>query len=320
MPEIVILEADAGQVPRLKQCRSLKSLDDVLPDDDQSREWRRVIAAFHSAGLKGAGQTIAVIDTGYDPKTRLLSPAILKGGCVDLTGEGLPDQNGHGTSVSLLLRACAPEANLIHIKAFDKNGVCAGKNASQRESVFEKALTLARDHGAHLLNISAGLHRSTHDESDYGHHAGVCLCPMCTKAKQIAIEAGVSIFAAGGNQGRSNRSGGDDWWCPANAPCVVPVFGFAGGQPIYDPWSVYPTGIGAAGNVRPGQKGGWRARGILQEIWHYLTESRPPWVGNSFATPLVTGTAALVRQIFALCGMKRPFQPNTPDSKNAHTF
>lgn len=319
MRDIVILEGRIDGPSRLTECRALASLHDVLPNDEVSGEWRAVLNAFHRAGLQGEGQTIAVIDTGYDPKTPLLEPGILRDRSIDLTEEGIDDVHGHGTSVSLILRACAPEAKIIHVKAFGKAGRCHGASGQMPDAVFEQALVEARDRGANIINISAGLNRSTRDKVDYGHNAAICICPICTTAKKIVLDTGISIFAASGNDGRSTRTGGDDWWCPSNAPCVVPVVGYADGKPIYDPWHAHPVGVVASGVVHPAARKRQWIPAWMRRMLDYFTDPAV-WHGSSMATPMIAGTAALVRQAFALLGEENPNAHSKRSPKEAITF
>ena len=84
---------------RIRRLRKLSSLAEILPTDDVSKEWRKILNAFHEADIKGEGQTVVIIDSGFDEKNPLIQKSIVMEKCFDFTGEGLSDKNGHGTMV-----------------------------------------------------------------------------------------------------------------------------------------------------------------------------------------------------------------------------
>lgn len=140
-------------------------------------------AMFEAFAWSDAPVVMAVVDTGvctdYPPLTgRILDQ-------VDLTGEGVVDENGHGTSVTAVLLAHnSPRAEVISVKALDRRGdgsigrLCLG---------MWKAAELLRGRGS-IINLSAG-RRTPSCEGD---------CPLCSTAKQIEAE-GFMVLAAAGN-------------------------------------------------------------------------------------------------------------------------
>jgi subtilisin family serine protease len=72
----------------------------TLPADDSALKWRELVRDFHRANIRGQGQIIAVVDSGFDARHPVLKNSV--SGQLDLTGEGIQDLSGHGTLVSLL--------------------------------------------------------------------------------------------------------------------------------------------------------------------------------------------------------------------------
>lgn len=108
------------------------------------RIWEAISTA-HSAGSRGSGKVIAVIDIGFDatmlPADRIhpastISPWIAH-----------PDRGRHGTAVALIALAAAPEAKLLLIDVREGERFGVIKTAA--------AITAAAERGATVTNISA---------------------------------------------------------------------------------------------------------------------------------------------------------------------
>ena len=115
----------------------------------------------------GKGVRIALIDTGVKDMDN-----------IDLTGEGADDDNGHGTKMAEAIRANAPDADIISIKALGKNG--RGKLSN-----ILTAVQYAKDQGAEIVNMSFSMKDNNN-----------------TKAlKKVMRSAGITFVASAGNNG-----------------------------------------------------------------------------------------------------------------------
>ncbi len=116
---------------------------------------------------RGAGQRIAVIDTGVSRHRRL--PDVVPGGDYVSTGDGTQDCDAHGTLVAGIIAAAAdsksdgfsgiaPEATLISIR--QSSAKFAPATDRSRSGVGDvdtmaKAVRTAADLGASVINISS---------------------------------------------------------------------------------------------------------------------------------------------------------------------
>ncbi|BBY58843.1 type VII secretion-associated serine protease [Mycolicibacterium sarraceniae] len=274
---------------------------------------------------QGAGQTVAVIDTGVRPGPRL--PNVIGGGDYLSGGDGLTDCDGHGTLVAGIIggqpgpdgfSGVAPGARVLSIRQtsprFSPNA--GGKDpaavqASVEIETLARAVVRAADLGATVINISTA----------------ACLAPdrlgdqqtLGAALRYAAIDKDVVIVSAAGNSGgsavgapgmecTSNPVGDparrDDprnwagvtsvsvpsWW----QPYVLSVAALsADGQPadftMAGPW----VGIAAPGR---------NVVSVSNDTTGGLANGMPdgrggmaPLDGTSFAAAYVAGTAALVR-------------------------
>jgi subtilisin family serine protease len=225
---------------------------------------------------KGAGVTIAIIDTGVDGTVKELVGAVTGG--TDFSGKGAPngqkpvgDENpahgtlvaslaaGRGTSPGAGVIGSAPEANIMAISI--------GFNGGQVSSDDQIALAVryAVDQGADVINLS--LTRETLD------------WPLSwDSAFLYAMDNDVVVVAAAGNRGSGTTSVG----APATMPGVLTVAGVdANGVASFNA-STQGITIGVAA---PSEG----LVGVAPGGAHVL------WNGTSGATPIVAGIVALVR-------------------------
>ncbi len=116
---------------------------------------------------RGAGQRVAVIDTGVSPHHRL--PKLVPGGDYVFTGNGIQDCDAHGTVVAGIIAAApdsnadgfsgvAPDVTVISIRqssakfapADDRSGTGFGD-----VDTMAKAVRTAADMGASVINVSS---------------------------------------------------------------------------------------------------------------------------------------------------------------------
>ncbi|GIH92541.1 S8 family serine peptidase [Planobispora siamensis] len=185
----------------------------------------------HAAGVRGAGQTIAVIDTGIDADHPALNGKVVEQACfsaADGTVESLCP-NGqtadpgsadaetakcvhdganlcdHGTHVAGIAHAVAPDADIVAVQVFSRDNDCLGDGSGEVcLTAYESSLLLALDHVARLKDSRPGL-VSANLSLGGGLFEGSCddvaeLQSM--KEKVDALRArGVAVAAAAGNDG-----------------------------------------------------------------------------------------------------------------------
>ena len=218
----------------------------------------------------GAGVTVAVLDSGVDANHADLKGQVLPGAdFVDGSTDGRKDPVGHGTTVAALIagraddasgvEGVAPGAKILPVRVLDAH------NRYRDARDVAKALRWAVDHGADVVNMSLG---------------GGARSSALADAIDYADQHGVVVVACTGNQISGQP---DDVWYPARQPGVVAVAGLAEGGDQPTLWSGTLTGpdtvlVAPAVNMLGAKPGGyWRVQ------------------GTSFAAPLVSATAALIR-------------------------
>ncbi|GHD83924.1 type VII secretion-associated serine protease mycosin [Salinibacterium amurskyense] len=225
---------------------------------------------------KGAGVTIAVIDTGVDGTVKELVGAVTGG--TDFSGQGSSngqtpvgdDNPAHGTLVASLAAGrgtgtgagvigAAPAANILAISI----GFTGGPISSDDQ--IAQAVRYAVDQGADVINLS--LTRETLD------------WPVSwDSAFLYAMDNDVVVVAAAGNRGSGTTSVG----APATMPGVLTVAGVdVNGVASFNA-STQGITIGVAA---PSED----LVGVAPGGSHVL------WNGTSGATPIVAGIVALVR-------------------------
>lgn len=225
---------------------------------------------------RGAGVTIAVIDTGVDGRVPELQGAVVGGS--DFSGLGTADgqtpvgsvNSNHGTMVASLAAGrgtgpgsgvigSAPEAGILALS------IGFGEGNSSSDDQIAAAVRYAVDQGADIINMS--LTRNTLDWPE-----------TWDDAFRYAMENDVVVVAAAGNRG----SGTTEVGAPATMPGVLTVAGTdAFGQASFDSSSQGITiGVAAPSEDLVGTAPGGD---------HLI------WSGTSGATPIVSGIVALVR-------------------------
>ncbi len=191
------LDVVAVEAPSFAQ--ALETPPPAEPSDpDVDQQWAMFafpFSALWSCG-KGAGITVAVVDSGVqanhpDLSGRVRPGAAIVNGVVQ-TGSGGTDVNGHGTHVAGIVGAgengvgivgIAPRATILPVRVLDEQGV--GPNSD-----IGKGITWAVDHGAQVINVSIG--------SD-------TKAASVTTAVSYAVAHGVVVVAAAGNGGPSGN-------------------------------------------------------------------------------------------------------------------
>ena len=247
-------------------------------------------------GFTGKGQTIAVIDSGIFPHADLKDRVV---GWLDLAnGKSKPaDSWGHGTHVAGIaagsgkksggqVKGVAPEANLVGVRI-----------SSVEQAIEGLDWVVAHKDEFHVgvVNISLGDTATQSAKSD----------PWC-QAVQRAIDAGLTVVVAAGNEG---ERGIQSIATPGIAPNAITVGG-VDDQGTSDPADDTPYRDGSKGptpfdhlikpdvvapalcvysTLSPGA-------GLDDLSKPHLGGDYIPMAGTSMATPAVAGLVALLKQ------------------------
>ncbi|NWJ73942.1 type VII secretion-associated serine protease mycosin [Pseudonocardia sp. ICBG1122] len=225
---------------------------------------------------RGAGVTVAVVDTGVDAATpQLAGGRVLPGVDVSSTptpsaaGRADSDCPGHGTFVAGIVAAApmagagfvgvAPDAEILPVRVT----AAGGGDGSLTTASLAAGIRVAVDLGARVINVSAST-----DVND----------PQLEAAVRDAVARDAVVVASAANGARS----GDAVTYPASYPEVLAVGAVdaAGRHAEFSETGPY-LGLVAPGvdvvSIGPGGAGQWRGS------------------GTSYAAPFVAGSAALVR-------------------------
>ncbi|HEU4887362.1 MAG TPA: S8 family serine peptidase, partial [Thermoanaerobaculia bacterium] len=245
----------------------------------------RADEVWSTLGTRGAGITIAIIDTGIDYNHSALGggfgPAFKVIGGYDFVNddEDPIDDHGHGTHVAGIAAAnseellgVAPDAQLVAFKVLGRNG---SGHASNIIAAIERCLDPNGDGDfsdrVHVVNLSLGGAGNPED-------------PQST-ALDTAVGAGIVFVAAAGNLRETQTIGS-----PGTAERAITVgaadtdgtvAGFSSRGPNSVHYSIKPDVTAPGVDVRSAKMGG----GTIA------------FPGTSMASPHVAGTAALLRAV-----------------------
>src|SRR4029077_14769335 len=184
---------------------------------------------------RGAGQTVAIIDTGV-ARHRLL-PHLISGGDYVSTGDGTDDCDGHGTVVAGIIGAesdsegsafsgIAPDATLVSVRQ-SSNKFRAADDPSGSGfgdvDTLARAVRAAADMGATVINVSSVACLPT--------DGGLDDRPLGAALAYAVDVKNVVVVAAAGNVGGPGQ-------CPEQNPSSDPA---RPGQPDWDRVSVVVT-------------------------------------------------------------------------------
>lgn len=238
-------------------------------DSVRSEQWH--LETLNVAGAwtyaSGAGVTVAVIDSGVDADHVDLQGQVLRGlDLVEAKGDADTDLVGHGTTVSAIIAGkaddagvigIAPKAKILPVRVLDQ------ENRYDDAMIVAKGVRWAVDHGAQVINLSLG-----------GSGSSAALAA----ALDYAFAKDVVVIACTGNASASSTSG---VWYPAREPGVLAVAGMERDGDVL--WSGSITGKETVVTAPATQLVGARPSGY----WRVQ--------GTSFAAPMVSGVAALIR-------------------------
>lgn len=196
------------------------------------------VGSVHADGVTGAGQRIAVLDTGVWHEHPVIRASLDE--AIDLTGEGPDDQSGHGTVSALIALSAAPQARLVSIKVLDRRG----RGSKQR---LIDGLERARSAGLRTINLSAGVF----DTSCRGD------CALCA-ATRACNDAGSLVVAAAGNRAGVTACPAKLAFLPGEPGFAVAAYDLRAGRLIHDSGSgsfAGPAGTFELVPVGAGQEG-----------------------------------------------------------------
>ena len=156
----------------------------------------------YDLGATGAGVRVAVIDTGINPNLPEFVGRVDPASQDVVAGRGLVDTQGHGTMVSGVIAAnrdsvymhgVAPQAMIVSLNVGDPAGCRPGTSDCFFDTAIDDAIDLARTSGARIVNMSFG------DEEG--------MTAEVWPAIQRAVDAGLIIVMAAGNDGTPNPNG-----------------------------------------------------------------------------------------------------------------
>lgn len=277
----VVTLTTVGRMAAVQAVRSLQTDDatsavgiagrvEVTTNDPQfAQQWAFTNLQLPTAWLqsRGAGVTVAVVDTGVDTAHPDLAANLVPG--VDVIGSRvssiMSDPNGHGTHVSGTIAAVtdnaigvagvAPLAKVMPVRVLDADG-------SGYTSDVAEGIAYAADHGAGVVNLSLG---GSSDD------------PVLRQAVTYAQSRDVLVVAAAGN----SRTSGNATNYPAAIPSVTAVAATASTN-VDASFSNFGSYVDIAA---PGVS----IRSTIPD------SSYASWSGTSMATPHVAAVAALVR-------------------------
>ena len=246
---------------------------------------------------------MAVIDTGVQPHPRL--PAVVAGGDYVSTGDGNQDCDGHGTIVAGIIAAAgardgftgiAPEVTLISIRQSSTKFAPAATPSNPGigdVTTLAMAVRTAADMGASVINISSvACAESAFDDRALG----------AALSYAVDVKDAVVVTAAG-NVGGAGQ-------CPAQNTSPQPAV--IASPAWYDDYVLAVGSVNADGAASAfSLNGPWvdvAARGeavvSLDRAGPGLVDTMPgpagpvPISGTSYAAPVVSALAALVRSRF----------------------
>lgn len=129
-----------------------------------------VKAAYHAMGIKGAGITIALIDSGCNIRDNRITR---------VPGFDAADAEGHGSMIAALLLEWLPECRILSYNI--KGGTAFGSNTNALRDILQRA----KQGGRYLVNIS----------QDFGYDADH------EQLINKLVARNVPVFAAAGNDG-----------------------------------------------------------------------------------------------------------------------
>nr|WP_234318223.1 type VII secretion-associated serine protease mycosin [Streptomyces sp. NRRL S-244] len=253
-------------------------------DGIRDRQWGLTALRAEEAWgtTRGAGVTVAVLDTGVDATHPDLAGQVLDGADLIGMGAGRGDRSWarHGTAMAGIIAGhghggnrrqgvlgIAPQAKILPVRVILEEGDPGRAKARESKGgALAEGIRWAADHGANVINLSLG------DDSDSAHHEAAE-----DEAVQYALAKGVVVVASAGNGGRQ----GDHASYPAAYPGVIAV-----------------TAVDRGGQKAAFSTSNWYATVSAPGVDVVIADPDRSYYegwGTSAASAFVSGAAALVK-------------------------
>ncbi len=243
---------------------------------------------------RGAGQIIAVVDTGVDFSHPDLQGQLLPGYDFVDNDASPVDQNGHGTLIAGIIAAVtgnsvgvasvAPKAKILPVRVL-------GPDGSGSSTAVAAGITWAVQHGATIVNLSLA-------QETGANNTPLLRAPAVDAAIKGAAKAGAVVVVAAGN---SPTGGSSQTAYDATTPGVIVVgASVKNNQPAA--YSDHGPGLdvlapGGGSSTDPSANGCTQDQSIVSTWWNPNTKrsSYGGGCGTSMAVAFVSGVAALLR-------------------------
>jgi subtilisin family serine protease len=239
-------------------------------------ELLRIGADIARTRATGVGVRVALIDTGVVANHLALQGHIEPGGWDYVDGDGDPtdapnglddDEDGlvdegfgHGTFISSLILAIAPDVTILPYRVLNSDSTGLASDVAA-------AITSATDAGVHVINLSLGMeHRNS----------------VVGEAIQYAKNNGVPVIASAGNTGNQEVTFPATISAATSVTSVDSANGKAGFASFGGDVDLAAPGVELIGAYPTGD------------------DVAVKWSGTSFSAALVTGGYALVRELYPL--------------------
>jgi subtilisin family serine protease len=244
---------------------------------------------------KGAGQTVAVIDTGVDYKHPDLRGRLLTGHDFVDDDSDATDTNGHGTLISGIIAAAtnngigvasiAPQAHILPVRVLGSDGTGQASNVA-------KGIDWAMAHGAGVINLSIAQESGTDTSKLLLQNSSVIAA-----INSAATQGAVVVIAAGNDPKGAQSTTAYD----ATTSGVV-VVGASTKDRKPAAYSNYGAGLdllapGGGSSTNPASSACSDTNSIVSAWWDPDTKHSTygGGCGTSMAVAFVSGVAAMLR-------------------------
>ena len=232
---------------------------------------------------KGAGVTVAVIDSGVNTNEASLQGALLAGYDFINNSPVVTDESGHGTAVATLIAGqgpfygIAPDAKILPLRVLDHNNEGSLYHVSRAILYAANLLEdMPNPTPANVINLSLGYYSYSSALDD---------------VIQQVTDAGVTVVAAAGNNGSNSVA------FPAALEDVIAVGAAEVNKGVWQRsnYSNYGQGLtvlAPLGGLTDTNKGTYAESGVLSAFNNQ--QDGDYYQGTSFAAPQVSALAALM--------------------------